>query len=409
MEKALKLARWRAMGPGLVMAAAAVGASHLVASTQAGALFVWQLLWLVLLVNLLKYPFFRFGVQYALDNGESLIEGYRRKGRAYLIAFTALNLVAAVVNTAGVLLLTATLLQYFLPGSYALSTLCLLLLGVCLAILLAGHYRLLDSLSKIIMFVLTLTTLAALAIALQNGPSAPADYVSPSPWQLSALPFLVALMGWMPVPIELSAINSLWLRSKQKLTRVTTSDGLFDFNTGYFVAVLLALVFVGLGALVQHGSDQEIAMANAAFAQQLVSMYAVTIGEWSRLLVALIAFLCMFGTTLAVLDGYARTLDESFRLLRKNPPASRAGVLNAWIVAQASAGMLIILFFQTALGPMLSFAMTMAFITTPFFAWLNYSLVRQHGISLPIRVLAWAGMVYLSAFSLFFVIWWLNT
>ncbi|HIP76402.1 MAG TPA: divalent metal cation transporter, partial [Psychromonas hadalis] len=47
------------LGPGVMMATAAVGGSHLVASTKAGAMFGWQLVGLILLVNLLKYPFFR--------------------------------------------------------------------------------------------------------------------------------------------------------------------------------------------------------------------------------------------------------------------------------------------------------------------------------------------------------------
>lgn len=407
MEKSRLIERWRATGPGLVMAAAAVGASHLVASTQAGALFGWQLLWLIVLVNVLKYPFFRFGVQYTLWNNKSLVEGYRDKGRGWLIAFTALNLIAAAVNTAGVLLLTASLLQYFIPGNLSLNLLCLILLAVCLLILLAGHYRVLDGLSRALMLVLTVCTLIAVVIAWQNGPMAPADYVSPSPWQLSALAFIVATMGWMPVPIELSAINSMWLRSKQKLTRVSLSDGLFDFNLGYAVAMVLAVVFVTLGALLQHGTEQEIAMAGAAFAQQLVDMYANTIGDWARLFIAFIAFMCMFGTTLAVLDGYARTLDESFHLLRNRGVERRSWTLTAWIAGQAAAGMAIILFFQSALSPMLTFAMTLAFLTTPFFAWLNFSLVRGKGISMGMNVLAWIGMVYLTAFSLLFLVWYL--
>lgn len=408
MEKNRLIERWRATGPGLVMAAAAVGASHLVASTQSGALFGWQLLWLIVLVNALKYPFFRFGVQYTLTRNESLVEGYLRKGRGWLIAFTLLNLIAAVVNTAGVLLLTASLLQYFIPGNLSLTFLCILLLAVCLLILLAGHYRVLDGLSRVLMLALTLCTFIALAIAWNNGPMAPADYVSPSPWQLSALAFIVATMGWMPVPIELSAINSMWLRSKQRLTQVNLSDGLFDFNLGYAVAVILAVVFLALGALLQHGTEQEIQMAGAAFAQQLVAMYANTIGEWARLFIAFIAFMCMFGTTLAVLDGYARTLNESFHLLR-DQNAPRAGwTLSAWIVAQSAAGMAIILFFQTALSPMLTFAMTLAFLTTPFFAWLNFSLMRNLGtMSKGMSLWAWIGIIYLSAFSLLYLVWYL--
>jgi Mn2+/Fe2+ NRAMP family transporter len=407
MDKTQRINRWRAIGPGMVMASAAVGASHLVASTQSGALFGWQLLWLIVLVNVFKYPFFRFGVQYTLINNKSLIEGYQQKGQGWLIAFTLLNLIAAVVNTAGVLLLTASLLQYFIPGNLSLTVLCLILLGICLSILLAGHYRLLDGLSRLLMLALTVCTFVALFIAWRNGPMAPADFVSPSPWQLSALAFIVATMGWMPVPIELSAINSLWLRSKQKLTTVSLSDGLFDFNLGYAVAVVLAVAFVALGALLQHGTEQPIAMASAAFAQQLVSMYANTIGEWSRLFIAFIAFMCMFGTTLAVLDGYARTLNESFSLMFRHQNAPKPWALSAWTLLQAASGMAIILFFQTALSPMLTFAMTLAFITTPFFAWLNFSLIRGSGISGFMNGLAWAGMVYLSGFSLLYIVWYL--
>lgn len=66
----------RSLGPGIMMAAAAVGGSHLVASTQAGAIYGWQLAALILLVNLFKYPFFKAGVQYTMGTGESLVEGY---------------------------------------------------------------------------------------------------------------------------------------------------------------------------------------------------------------------------------------------------------------------------------------------------------------------------------------------
>jgi Mn2+/Fe2+ NRAMP family transporter len=158
MDKTQRINRWRAIGPGMVMASAAVGASHLVASTQSGALFGWQLLWLIVLVNVFKYPFFRFGIQYTLINNKSLIEGYQQKGQGWLIAFTVLNLIAAVVNTAGVLLLTASLLQYFIPGDLSLTVLCLLLLGICLSVLLAGHYRVLDGLSRLLMLALTVCT-----------------------------------------------------------------------------------------------------------------------------------------------------------------------------------------------------------------------------------------------------------
>lgn len=391
--------RLKALGPGVILAAAAVGASHLVASTQAGALFGWQLLWLVVLVNVLKYPFFRFGVSYTLSQNESLVRGYQRKHQGYLWLFTLLNVIAAVVNTAGVLLLTASLLHWFIP-ELAVSTLCWIILVACLIILLGGKYRTLDRLSKWIMVSLTLATIVAVVIAWQNQQPLPTDFVQPNPYELSAMAFLVAMMGWMPVPIELSAINSLWLRSKQKLTEVNLRDGLFDFNLGYWVTAFLAVLFLALGALVQYGAEQPIAMGSANFANQFVEMYGATIGDWAEYFVGAIAFLCMFGTTLAVLDGYARTLRESFRLL-----TDKKSRLRHWLMAQALLGMLVVLYFQSALGPMLAFAMTLAFITTPIFAWLNFTLVRKQKMHWGMKLYAWLGLLYLAIFTLAYLVW----
>ncbi len=48
------------LGPGLLFAGAAIGVSHLVQSTKAGAEFGFGLLWALLLCNFFKYPFFLF-------------------------------------------------------------------------------------------------------------------------------------------------------------------------------------------------------------------------------------------------------------------------------------------------------------------------------------------------------------
>jgi Mn2+/Fe2+ NRAMP family transporter len=74
----------KAMGPGILMASAAVGGSHIVSSTQAGGKYGWALLGLVILANLFKYPFFRFGAEYTADTGKTLVEGYAEKGKFYL-------------------------------------------------------------------------------------------------------------------------------------------------------------------------------------------------------------------------------------------------------------------------------------------------------------------------------------
>ena len=48
------------LGPGLLFAGAAIGVSHLVLSTKAGGDFGFGLVWALIIINLIKYPFFEF-------------------------------------------------------------------------------------------------------------------------------------------------------------------------------------------------------------------------------------------------------------------------------------------------------------------------------------------------------------
>ncbi|KGQ32482.1 membrane protein [Gallibacterium genomosp. 2] len=396
--------RLSALGPGILMASAAVGGSHLIASTQAGAIYGWQLAIIIILANLFKYPFFRFGVQYTLDTNKTLLEGYKEKGTAYLFIFFLLNVFSTVINTAAVSLLSAVILSFVVP--LPVPTLSLTVLVVSTAILLFGQYRLLDGLSKFVMICLTLATVLAVAIAASRGAVAPAGYVGESPWQLGALAFIVALMGWMPAPIEISAINSMWVVAKKRITKVSYRDGIFDFNVGYIGTALLALVFLALGALVQYGSGIPVEMVGGKYIAQLIGMYATTIGDWARGLIALIAFLCMFGTTLTVIDGYSRSNIESLRILLKKK-GTRASYLNIAFVAASISGALIIFFFNNALGPMLKFAMIASFVTTPVFSTLNLLLVLkgEHKVKGGLLWLSLIGLLYLTVFTLLFIVY----
>ncbi|NOI99147.1 divalent metal cation transporter [Vibrio kanaloae] len=399
----------KSLGPGIMMAAAAVGGSHLVASTKAGAIYGWQLAALIILVNIFKYPFFRAGIQYTLGTGQSLVEGYSNLGRPYLVIFSILSAISAVVNTAALLLFSASLLSYFVPFDLATSTLCMIVLATCLIILFAGHYRALDTLSKAIMAILTITTLAAVAIAIGSPVEPDAAFVPPSPWSLAAIGFIVVTMGWMPAPIEISSITSMWLKSQKEKQEVTAQSALFDFNIGYIGTALLALVFVALGALVLHGSGVELSRSGVGFTHQLVGIYASTIGEWSRPLIALIAFFCIFGSTITVIDGYSRVLAESQRLLLKKDSSPK--MLQGWIVIVSITALAIVMFFSAALMTMLDFAMVLAFATTPFFALLNFILVSKAklpealAIGAKLKWLSVAGLVYLFGFLAVFV-WW---
>ena len=230
---------WKNFGPGILLATAAIGGSHLISSTQAGALYGWQLAIMIILANFFKYPFFKFGTDYVYETGDSLVAGYAKKSKLYLWAFFILSLAASVISTGAVALLAAVILGFMLPESWGLSTttLSLIVMGVTWVFLIIGHYKMLDKLTKWIMVALTLATLAAVIIAAGKPTAIAPDFVATSPWNMATLAFIVALMGWMPAPLEFSAINSMWISAKVKNDHTTHRQGLIDFNVG-FIALL---------------------------------------------------------------------------------------------------------------------------------------------------------------------------
>ena len=400
----------RSLGPGIMMATAAVGGSHLVASTKAGAIYGWQLVALILLVNLLKYPFFRASVQYTVGTGESLVEGYAKLGHAYLWLFASMNIICGVITTGALLLFSASLLEYFIPFKLSITTLCSIILAFCIGILIAGHYKALNTVSKSIMVVLIVSTLTAVMIATNNPIEVHPSFESPSPWSMAGIGFIIVMMGWMPAPMEISTVTSMWLKSQQKQSEVTAQSALFDFNIGYIGTALLAIVFLALGALVLHGSDLEFSKSGLGFSHQLVSLYTSTIGEWSRYLIATVAFLCIFGSTITVIDGYSRAISESQRLLQDQTKINPK-VTQIWMIVISIAALSIIVFWASSLMTMLDFAMAIAFITAPFFALLNFLLVSQTelpkylALSKPMKWLSIAGLIYLFSFLAVFL-WW---
>ncbi len=407
------LRAFRAIGPGLLMAGAAVGVSHIVQSTRAGAEFGWQLLGIVLLVNLFKYPFFEYGHRYAAATGESLVHGYQRLGRGYLILFLLLNTITAVVSTAGVTSVTAVMAQRFFGLEWGMANWSTLLLACCFVFLWLGRYRLLDLAMKGMMVFLFFATLAVFLIALKEGPLMGEGFVAPTPWTIAGVGFIIALMGWMPAPIELSVLQSLWIGAKERSTggRYTIGGARLDFNLGYALTVVMAVFFLGTGALVLHGSGEVFADSGAGFAEQFVRLYSDRLGAWTAPLVAAAALATMFSTTLAVIDAYPRSLAVGYSLLFQSPGREygrRRHLL--WVAACTVGALFIIRSFSTEMVRLVDLATIIAFLAAPFFAYLNYRLMSSTCVGaenrpgLLMRAISITGMLYLFGFGILYVL-----
>lgn len=392
----------KALGPGILVACAAVGGSHLVWSTRAGAEFGWSLLGLILLANLLKFPFFLYGQRYTAATGESLLAGYRRQGMVFVWIFLLINILTGTINIAGVAMLSGALLAGYGIGSLSVAQFTVVLLGTCSLLLLLGHYRILDGLAKVIVTLLALCTLVAVLLAVPKAAGVPADFVAPSPWTAASFAFLVSLLGWMPAPVDLSAWSSLWMFSREKQTGhfATPRETAIDFYIGYIATTVLAVLFVALGALVMHGSGLSFSASGIAFSQQLVNLYAETIGSWSRPLILTAAFVTMFSTTLTCIDGYPRSLTACCMLIGNLPTSHFRPIQNIWVILTVGSAALVVLFFVKNLVQLLTFAAVVSFLTSPVIAWINFRVMRGNNVpedqrpGLFLLTLSWLGLAF---------------
>ena len=196
------LGNLRKLGPGLLFAGAAIGVSHLVQSTRAGADYGWGLLWALLLVNLFKYPFFQFGPRYALATGESLLDGYYKLGKIFLWLYFFLNIATMFTIQTAVTVVTAGLASNLFEIKTNMIHWSIGVTAVCYSILLIGRYKLLDKVIKVIILVLTISSVLAVTIAFFKGnTSLVFSQMFPNG---DSILFLIAFMGWVPAPMDIS-------------------------------------------------------------------------------------------------------------------------------------------------------------------------------------------------------------
>lgn len=317
------------MGPGILLAAASVGASHLVLSPQAGALFGYQLLWLVVAAHVLKYPAFEFGPRYAAATGKNLLHGYARIGGrtqwalwVFLLGTLAqgIGVLAGVVSVAGCVLWT---------WSQALNTelFSVLLTLAIVTLLLTGGFSWLDCLNKIMMAVLAIATVLVF-VPIIPGPEAWRSLVVPT-LPAGSMVLVAAMLGWMPTGIDVSVWHSFWTIEKMRVDERQfdpQSDGmdavrkrrlrvaLWDMRTGYLLSLSTGLMFVVMGAV--HLSGRGTELQGVQFAAALSTAYTAVFGRWIYHVFMLTAFFAMFSTAYTVVDGFSRSFAQCCAVLR---------------------------------------------------------------------------------------------
>lgn len=403
-----KLSSFKNLGPGLLFAGAAIGVSHLVQSTRAGADFGFGLVWALILVNLFKYPFFQFAPRYTTATGESLIEGYLRLGRGFLTAYFILTLGTMFTIQAAVTIVTAGLAANLFGITDNVIIWSVIITIISFLILMIGRYQLLDKLMKIIVIILTISSVIAVSAAISTTEKN-ISFTQILPKGSVEIAFLIAFLGWMPAPLDVSVWQSLWTieKNKDKTVQYDTPKALFDFNIGYIGTIVIGILFIALGALVMHQTENTFNSNAGKFAQQLISLYTENLGSGSFYIISIAAFTTMISTTITTLDASPRAMAKTTELLlKKSLPKNYL----LWILLLSFGTILILTFFISNMIFLVKIATILSFLTAPFFAIANYTLITSKHTpiewhpSIAMKILSYLGIIFLIGFSLWYLL-----
>jgi len=409
----------KAIGPGVLYAATAVGASHLVQSTRAGANYGLALILLILLTYVAKYPAFRFGAQYASATGNSLLHGYRNQGQWAVAVYIVIALGTMFAAVPAVTLITAGLAKVAFGLQMDTLGISVIILAGCTLILILGGYHLLDRLVKVLMVVLAIATLVATVLVVPKINWAVSGMIIPRGIVNTDVFFIVALLGMMPSSVDISVWHSLWSVAKARDSgyRPTLRESLGDFHIGYIGAFILAMCFVLLGAGVMHNSGIQFEAGAAGFAAQLIDLYKQSLGEWSGPLIGIVAVAVMFSTVLAGLDGYPRAAVSLMKIYtgQDSPgddshtvPKDRT-VYTSTLIVLVLGSILILYLFVTSLKLVIDIASTILFLFAPVIAWLNHRVMTSPQFPSAARpgrgllALSVVGVIWMAAFSAYFL------
>ena len=309
---------------------------------------------------------------------------------------------------AAVTVVTAGLAQKLTGLDFPIVLWSAILLAVCYAILQIGKFSALDKLMKIIIILLALSTVLAVTFSFRlphTELAMKSDFNLANPIHIA---FLIAFVGWMPAPLDISIWHSIWTRKKyeEEGERELTTEN-FDFKTGFFGTAILAVCFLVLGANTLFSSGIQLESSAGKFAGQLVDIYTTSLGSWSYYIIVIAAFTTMFSTTITCFDALPRVM----RAIMRETAPSQFKVLNKkglWMGVLAIGVLLILGFFVENMKQMVTVATVVSFLTAPILAGLSILLVRRSKFATAIwnkweTALAFVGFLFLLLFSIYYL------
>lgn len=309
-------ARLRQIGPGLVLAATAVGVGDVVTSMVAGGGFGYTFVWAFLFAAVLKYFLTEALGRWHLATGKTIITGWRAIG-TWAVVFVGVYLVlwAFIYGAAGPA--TVGLAANAMVPALSVETWAILHSLAAFAIVLVGRYRVFELIMKVLIAVMFVTVVGTAAVV---GPDAAAFARGLVPTiPDGSLLYAVGIVGGLGGTLALAAYG-YWIRDKNWHGRSFLPLMRLDTAFGYIATAIFAIAMLILGAEFVHGTGMSVEGDEGLLA--LVQPLAEEYGNFVKWLFLVGFWSVAYTSVLGVWNGMSYLFADIVRTIQRRGKAA---------------------------------------------------------------------------------------
>jgi len=314
---------WARIGPGIVVAAAGIGAGDLATASLAGSHLGTSVLWAVVIGVIVKYAINEGLGRFQLATGQTFLEGVgQRLGKVFLwlflpyLIFWSFCVGSALMSVCGIVASSIIPLSPRLGHSKQMWG---VIHGV-FAFLLAwlGGFQILEKVVSLCSMIMVAT---ALLLAWQFWPGTSAVlkgiFVPTFSSDKSGLGWTVALMGGVGGTLTLLCYG-YWIREVGRADLSSLPLCRFDLALGYGMTALFGMAMVILGSRIQiaEGGEKLIIL----LAEQVESR----LGLWGRGIFLAGAWGTVVSSLVSVWQSVPYLFADTYRILRRNESSGEA-------------------------------------------------------------------------------------
>ncbi len=316
--------RLKLVGPGIILAVAAIGSGELILTPRAGALYGLSIAW-VILVSIVYKLFLTLGLaRYTIATGEDIFVGFSHLPgpRYWFVWVMGVIYLVGAVGYAGISLACGSALYALFP-SLSMVQWAVIVVILAYVLLLSGSYGHVEKAAFILSFILIAGVLYSIAALNPDVSWFFRGLVPEMP--AGSGQTAVSLLGWSAGGTS-TLIYSFWILEKG-IGRGRAGEEHFkgwlslirlDTGISYILMVLISFAFLTIGVLVLRTAGPDgtpLIPAREETTSVLSRLLTAAAGPQAKFIFLVAAFAILYSTVIGLVDGKSRALRSATHMI----------------------------------------------------------------------------------------------